>query len=158
LNKKLVGSLISILLAFAGLVVAQPAQALVLNANGTALNFNELNDERISGSASPNQGKAQGDIVAYRGVATISSTVLDAVVETLEISSGTSISDFDGGSAVSGAPNMLQSNINTSGAGHVVYRFTFYVGGTYTGPSTGTSVTLQNVFINSYDLDSLHPK
>ena len=31
LNKKLVGSFISLLLAFAGLVVAQPAQALVLN-------------------------------------------------------------------------------------------------------------------------------
>lgn len=154
MNKKLVGSFISILLAFAGLVVAQPAQALVLNANGVALNFNEANDERISGSASPNQGRAQGDIVAYRGVATISSTVLDAVVETLEVASGTTISSFDGGTAVSGAPDMLQSNINTSGAGHVVYRFTFYVGGTYTGPSTGTSVTLQNVFINSYDLDS----
>ena len=99
-------------------------------------------------------GKTAGSIVVYRNVATISSTVVDAVVETVSVTSAT-ISNYDGGSAISGGTSdeYFQSDINTTNAGSVVYKFSFFQGGTYTAVNTGTPVVLQNVFINSYDLD-----
>lgn len=157
--KKFTSIVTTLLLAISGIVLmASPAQAnVVLNANGVTLNFDETTLTRsvISGVTGNNMGKAAGSIVAYRGVATISSTVVDAVIETVSVT-GATISAFDGGSAVSGGTSdqYFQSDVTTSGAGSVVYKFSFFVGGTYTGGSTGTPVILQNVFINSYDLDS----
>lgn len=136
--------------------MASPAQAnVVLNANGVALNFNEGTQTRnvIAGATGSSMGRAAGSIVAYRGVATINSTVVDAVVETVSVTTAT-LTDFDGGSAIAGSPQYFQSDITTSGAGSIVYRFSFFVGGTYTAVNTGTPVILQNVFINSYDLDA----
>jgi CshA-type fibril repeat protein len=151
--KKLAVAILTLALGFAGLV-AQPASAAVtLDANGVSLVFQESSSVRIAGSATANRGKAAGDIVKYPGVATISGTVVDAVIETVSVTSAT-IDNFDGGSAVSSQPNFFQSDVTTTNAGSVVYQFSFYVGGTYTGVGTGTSVTLRNVYINSYDLDS----
>ncbi len=140
-------------------ISAAPANAaIVLNANGVSLNFDETNQtvNVIAGTTGSGRGTAVGDIVAYRGVATINSTVIDAAVETVS-TTGASITTYDGTSAVSGANEYLQTNISTSGAGSVVYKFSFFVGGTYTGGSTGTPVILQNVYINSYDLDRSSP-
>ena len=89
MKKKFVGSILTTLLAFAGLVVGQPAQALVLNANGVTLNFNESTQTRalyrggVSTAVGATAGEQVGDLVVYRGVATISSTVVDAVIEAL---------------------------------------------------------------------------
>jgi hypothetical protein len=137
---------------FAGLTVAAtPANAaIVLNANGVALTFNE-NAQTVT--AYVGNGTTQGSIVKYAGVATISTTVVDAVIETASVVN-TTIGSFDGGSSVSGQPNFLQTNMTTSpGAGSITYKFSFYLGGTYTGVGTGTPVILQNVYVNSYDLD-----
>ena len=158
MKKNFVAAFISIMLAFAGLVVSQPAQALVLNANGVALNFNEVTQTRVlyrngvSTSLGSNAGELAGDLVVYRGVATISGTAVDAVIETVSVTSA-AITSHDGGNAVSNQDSMFQSNIDTTNPGSVVFKFSFFTGGTYTGPSTGTAVTLQNVYINSYDLD-----
>ena len=147
-------------LAFAGLTVtAAPANAaVILNANGVALKFNENNQvvDVIAGTTGSNRGTAAGDIVAYRNVATIGGTNVDAAVQTVSMN-GASISTYDGTSAVSGANDYLQTNISTSGAGEVIYKFSFFVGGTYTGGGSGTPVILQNVYINSYDLDRSSP-
>lgn len=151
--KKLAVAILTFALAFTGLVV-QPAQAaVILDANGVSLVFQESSSVRIAGSANANRGEAAGDIVKYPGVATISGTVVDAVIETVSVTSAT-IDTYDGGSAVSGQPNFFQSDVSTTNAGSVVYGFSFYVGGTYTGVGTGTAVTLRNVYINSYDLDA----
>ena len=157
--KKFTSIVSTLLLAISGIVLmASPAQAnVVLNANGVSLNFDENTVTRsvIAGVTGANMGKAAGSIVAYRSVATISSTVVDTVIETVSVT-GATVSAFDGGNAVSGGTSdqYFQSDVTTSGAGSVVYKFSFFVGGTYTGGSTGTPVILQNVFINSYDLDS----
>ncbi|MEY3537993.1 MAG: hypothetical protein RL645_807, partial [Actinomycetota bacterium] len=147
-------------LAFAGLTVtAAPANAaVILNANGVALKFNENNQvvDVIAGTTGSNRGTAAGDIVAYRNVATIGGTNVDAAVQTVSMN-GATISTYDGTSAVSGANDYLQTNISTSGAGEVIYKFSFFVGGTYTGGGSGTPVILQNVYINSYDLDRSSP-
>ena len=155
--KKLTSLVTSVLLAISGIVLmATPAQAaVVLNATGVSLSFNEGTVTRnvIAGATGSSMGRAAGSIVAYRGVATISSTVVDAVIETVSVTSAT-VTAYDGGSAISNAPQYFQSDINTTNAGSVVYKFSFFVGGTYTGVNTGTPVILQNVYINSYDLDS----
>jgi CshA-type fibril repeat protein len=157
--KSILSGLLIAGLALSGITAtALPAQALILNASGVSLKFNETNQtvDVISGGTGNAKGKTAGDIVVYRNVATISSTVVDASVETVSVT-GATISNFDGGSAVSSAADLLQSDISTSGAGAVVYKFSFFVGGTYTGGSTGTPVTLQNVYVNSYDLDRSNP-
>jgi hypothetical protein len=155
--RKLTAVVVTMLLTLAGLAsIATPAQAaVILNANGTSLSFDESTQTRvvIAGTSGTGMGTAAGDIVAYRGVATISGTVVDAVIETVSITSGT-VDKYDGGNAVSGAPQFFQSNVTTTNAGSVVYKFSFYVGGTYTAVGTGTPVILQNVYINSYDLDA----
>lgn len=132
--------------------------AVILNANGVTLSFNESTQTVtvIAGGTGTAKGKAAGDIVKYAGVATINSTVVDAVIETVS-TTGATISNYDGGSAIGSAPAMFQSDISTSGAGAVVYKYSFYVGGTYTAVGTGTPVILQNVYINSYDLDASSP-
>lgn len=158
--KKLTALFTTALLAMSTLVLtASPANAaVVLNANGVTLKFDETNQTRVAiagPTGTSTMGKAAGNIVVYRGVATISSTVVDAVIETVSVT-GATISAFDGGSAVSGGTSdeYFQSDVNTSGAGSVVYKFSFFVGGTYTAVNTGTEVILQNVFINSYDIDA----
>ena len=134
-------------------LTAAPARAaVVLNANGVSLNFNE-STQTVSTITGSGTGKTAGDIMKYAGVATISSTVVDAVIETVSVTSAT-IGVYDGGNAISSAPQYFQSNVTTTGAGSVVYKFSFFVGGTYTGVGTGNPVTLQNVYINSYDLDA----
>jgi hypothetical protein len=157
--KRLTAAVVTVGLVLSGLILtANPAQAaVVLNANGVTLKFNENTQTRnvISGATgASSMGKLAGNIVVYRNVATISSTVVDAVVETVSVTSAT-ISTYDGGSAISGGTSdeYFQSDINTTNAGSVVYKFSFFQGGTYTALSAGTPVILQNVFINSYDLD-----
>ncbi|MEY4294267.1 MAG: hypothetical protein RIR29_917 [Actinomycetota bacterium] len=154
--------LTTLLLAFAGLVfTATPAQAVpILNANGVSLKFDENSQTRtvIAGTSGTGMGTAAGDIVKYAGVAVISGTTVDAVVETVSVTSAT-VDKYDGGSAIStatvpSATEYLQSNVTTTGAGSVVYKFSFYVGGTYTTVGSGSPVILQNVYINSYDLDA----
>lgn len=155
--RKITAALATALLAISGLVLmATPAQAaIVLNANGVSLIFDEgATRDVIAGPTGNSMGKAAGNIVVYRGVATISSIVVDAVIETVSVTSAT-ISNFDGGGAVSGgnSNDYFESDINTTNAGSVVYKFSFYQGATYTAVNTGTPVILQNVYINSYDLD-----
>ena len=158
--KFLTSAIATVALAFAGLTAASvPANAaVILNANGVALKFNENNQvvDVIAGTTGSNRGTAVGDIVAYRTVANIGGTNIDAAIETIA-KNGATIGTYDGTSAVSGANDYFQTNVNTSGAGDVVFKFSFYVGGTYTGGGSGTPVILQNVYINSYDLDRSSP-
>jgi hypothetical protein len=140
---------------------ATPAQAaIVLNANGVALKFDENAQSRtvVAGTSGTGMGTAAGDIVKYASVAVIGGTTIDAVVETVSVTSAT-IDKYDGGNAiststVSSATEYLQSNVTTTGAGSVIYKFSFFVGGTYTTVGSGSPVILQNVYINSYDLDA----
>lgn len=110
----------------------------------------QLNDYRnIVGT-----GVANGDQVLYYNVATISAgNTVDAVVTTT--TSNSTISAYDGESAVPGKPDYFQPNLSLSGTnGKAVFRFEFYEHGTYTGSNTGTPVVLNNVTISSVDLDN----
>ena len=152
--KKLAGALLTLALAFTGLAVQPASAAIILDANGVALLFDEATSVKIAGtSTTTNRGKAAGDIVKYPGAATISGTTIDAVVKTVSVTSAV-IDAYDGGSAVSNMNTLFQSDVTTTNAGSVVYEYSFYVTNTYTGVGTGTAVTLRNVYINSYDLDA----
>ena len=140
-------------LILAGLLTSPTAAhaAIVLNANGVTVKFNETTQTVTNYVGN---GTSQGDIVKYAGVATIAPYTIDCVIETTSVTGGTSIDKFDAGNAVSSQPDFLQSNVTTTNAGSVTYKFSFYTGGSYTGVGTGTPVILQNVYVNSYDLDA----
>ncbi|NBO08910.1 MAG: hypothetical protein EBV30_06110 [Actinobacteria bacterium] len=99
-------------------------------------------------------GVANGDQVLYYNVATISAgNTVDALVTTT--TNNTTVSAYDGESAVPGKPEYFQPNLSLSGSnGKAVFRFAFYEHGTYTGSNTGTPVVLTNVTISSVDLDN----
>ena len=136
------------------------ATATVYDAASIPLTFKQAN--RVSISPVGATGRTLNDIVKYTSVATINGVVVDAVVTTASIVNAT-ISKFDEGSAVSTAPpgstqtvdDLLLTDISGSGASNssVTYEFSFYEGGTYSGPGSGVPLTLGNVSVNSYDID-----
>ncbi len=138
-------------------LTAAPAHAVVYNANGAAVNFSNNAVNKVG------DGTAVGDKVLFTNAITIGGQAIDVLVTTVSKTS-TTINDFDGGSAIGGSVNapagsaspdqMLQTNITTSAAGSVKFKFDFLLGGSYQSNGTFTAVTLSNVTINSYDLDS----
>ncbi|CAB4630273.1 unannotated protein [freshwater metagenome] len=148
---KFLAIILSATVAFVGLSI--PAGAATVDATGVKLKFDEDATVQIIRQTNSSAGKAVNDIVVYRNVATISGLVIDAVIETLAITNGATVDKFDGGGAVADK-EVFETDLDTSGAQSVTFKFSFYEGGSYTAVNTGTLVTLQNVFINSYDLDT----
>jgi hypothetical protein len=149
-------------LGVASFAPAAPAEASTYDATLIPLKFKQ--GSRVAVSPSGATGKNAGDIMKYTGVATINGTVIDAVVRTVTLNQAT-ISKYDEGSAVGTPPpgssqsvdDLLLTDIaNNSGATEpsVTFEFSFYEGGTYTGVGSGVPVTLTNVVVNSYDIDS----
>ncbi len=103
-------------------------------------------------------GTALNNIVLYQNVITIGGQQIDAIVRTQELSNA-SITTYDYTGTSSTASNNLPSffspqfNFGTGG-GYAVFKIQFILGGSYTNSTnTGTLVTLQNVRLNTYDLD-----
>ena len=112
-------------------------------------------------------GVAPGDSIHYVAVTTIGSTVIDAVV--------TYVSGINSEEVIDGAPDIadnldrLDDDFPDDSAdaylepildpndpsleARATITVSFYLTGTYTGPGTGTSVTLRNLALNIYDLD-----
>ncbi len=143
-------------------LTAAPAHAVTLDANNVTLDFTDNKKSNIIGT----DGTQAGDIVKYTSVATISGVTIDAVVEVVEITGISSLGTFDvtgsgfdqssSGAAGTAANKLFQLSFsgNNNPAGGVKFRFSFYETGTYTGPGSGIPVTLSNVRINVYDIDS----
>lgn len=154
--KKLLAAVSSALLMTASFVAlsAAPAQALtVVDLTGSAIKFAGGN---ISGSNNTPQ--------VYRGAATVNGLVIDAVVTPTVVNATMNNLDNDGQAVTTPPPNqpagtltaadLLQTKVTPSSAGgYVELNFKFYEGGTYTGAGTGIQVQLNNVQVNSYDLD-----
>ncbi|WP_216820016.1 hypothetical protein, partial [Zoogloea sp. LCSB751] len=124
----------------------------VYNANNQQLNFDSTNVLNIVGN-----GKGNGDVVRFNSVITIGGQAIDAVVTTTL--SGASVNPYDGTSAAPGQTAFFQPDLNVAdpgvgGIGGVRFKIDFYKSGTFTGAGTGQAVTLQNVVVNSYDIDS----
>lgn len=114
----------------------------------------------ITNLATPGTGTAAGDVVVYRGVATLSGQAIDCIVKTVSVTSGTTFTAYDqeapsGGNFSSNDPKFFSPQVTfPSGGGSIQYNFQFILGGSYNlATQTGSNVILQNVKINTYDID-----
>jgi hypothetical protein len=112
-------------------------------------------------------GQSAGDVVLYTDVITIGSDEIDCIVRTLSINnasfslpfsaaSGTNAFDYSsssGGGMSANEDAFFSPTLNfNSGGGYVAFRFEFIEDGSYSNGS-GTPVILENVSINTYDID-----
>lgn len=127
-----------------------------LNANFQPLKFGGTG---VSISNKVGNGTNVGDVVLYQNIIAIGNTNIDAVVKTVSINNA-SFTSFDqtatSGTGYSGnqaqwfSPQLSFNN----GGGNVVFLFTLIQGGTYNNSTkTGSRITLNNVRINTYDID-----
>ncbi|MBA4304736.1 MAG: hypothetical protein C0424_10970, partial [Sphingobacteriaceae bacterium] len=106
------------------------------------------NKTNISGN-----GTGVSNIVRFNNVVSVDGDNIDAVVTTTNLSNAT-FDSYDSDVNPSTVTSFFQPNINgTSSPSLVGFNIEFYKAGTFTGVGTGTRVTLQNLVINSYDID-----
>jgi VCBS repeat-containing protein len=118
----------------------------VYNANWQTLTFNSVTS--IIGT-----GKSNGDVMRFNSVITIDGQAVDAVVTTTI--SNTTISTYDSPTTPGSNTAYFQPLMQTSAnGGNATFTISFFKSGTYTGAGTGVAVTLQNVVVNSYDIDA----
>ena len=102
-------------------------------------------------------GMSTGDVVLYEDVITIGGQAIDAIVRTLFTSSSMINHDnpsTSGSSMTNNQARFFSPQFNFSGAGYADFRFEFILGGSYDNSTdSGTIVTLENVMINTYDID-----
>ncbi|HMO32523.1 MAG TPA: hypothetical protein PKE07_05950 [Lacibacter sp.] len=132
-------------------------------------NFANISFPDASRTLRVGNGQAAGNIVTYSNVITIGSQPIDCIIRTVSITNGTftlpgsaaaGTTAFDYGAAtgtgMSGNENRFFSptfNFSTGG-GNCRFRFEFILGGSYnTTTNTGTPVILENVYVNTYDID-----
>ena len=124
----------------------------VYDANWQQLNFNGASSTGLTPIIG--NGGNSGDVMRFNNVITISGQAVDAVVTT--IIDRATVTEYDNATnKPSGVGEFFQPNmtVNSAGGG-VTFTIAFYKAGTYTVSQVGTAVTLQNVAINSYDIDS----
>jgi len=122
-------------------------ESLTVDVNRQSLDFS--NATSIQGD-----GTNQGDLIKYSNVVTIDSKLIDAVVEVVEINNAEIVS-IDSTDVPTTNTAYLQPRLGpaTGAGGYLELGIKFYEAGSYTGIGTGKQATLQNVLVNSYDID-----
>jgi hypothetical protein len=130
--------------------------AQVFNANFQPVNFGGTG---VTITNKVGTGTAVNNKVLYQNVITVGTQQIDAIVTTLALNNVGTFTAFDQTGTGTGYTNNLpqwfspQFNFGTGG-GSAQFRFEFIIGGSYNNTTnTGTPVTLQNVKINTYDID-----
>ena len=138
---------------------------LVSNFGLNAQTFNvAYNDINFGGSGvtitnKVGTGTTVNSVVLYQNVITVGGQQIDAIVRTLEVNNVSTFSAFDQTGTGTGYTNNVQRWFSPqftfgSGGGSAVFKFEFILGGSFNNSSnTGTIVTLQNVRVNTYDID-----
>ena len=105
-------------------------------------------------------GTNVGDIILFRNVTNISGQAIDCIVKTTRFTAGTTFTSYDqpnatGGGFDSNDPKFFSPQVSfPAGGGDITFDFQFIAGGTYNDATqAGTNVTLQNVKLNTYDID-----
>lgn len=101
-----------------------------------------------------------GQAVLYTDIITLSGTQIDAIIRTESVAGVSSLASYDQ-PATSGAnfsgnnPLWFSPQFSFSGTGGAVtYKIEFILGGTYNSTTKkGSPVTLQNLILNTYDID-----
>lgn len=119
----------------------------------------------INNTTTNTYGRNPGEVVVYQNVATLSGQAIDCIIKTVSTSGIDSWGAYDQASnSGSGYTNndsaffspQITFDAGTASApgGTIVFNFQFILGGTYnTATQTGLPVVLQNVKINTYDID-----
>lgn len=114
-------------------------------------------------------GSANGNVTLYTNVITVGGQAIDCIVRTVNITGGSftlpgspaagtipfDYSSSTGAGMSANDDKFFSPTFNfNSGGGSCQFRFEFILGGSYNnGTNTGTAVNLQNVYMNSYDID-----
>jgi hypothetical protein len=144
------------LIAFLMLLTCQVG----LNAQTYNVAYNTINFGGTGVTITPKvgTGASLNNIVLYQNVITIGGQQIDAIVRTQELSNAT-ISTYDytatSSTASNNSPSFFSPQFNFgTGGGYAVFKIQFILGGSYiNATNTGTIVNLQNVRLNTYDLD-----
>jgi hypothetical protein len=105
-------------------------------------------------------GQSAGDVTLFSNVATISGNQIDCIVTTKTVTNVASWDAYDQ-NAVSGdffnsnSPAYFSPQVNFgNNGGSIKFEFQFILGGSYNSTTkTGINVVLQNVRLNTYDID-----
>jgi hypothetical protein len=103
-------------------------------------------------------GTTSGSVVLYQNVVNIDGQQIDAIIRTISVSSGAYML-FDQAGTGTGYTNNNSTWFSPqflfpAGGGSALFEFEFILGNSYNNTTkTGTPVTLQNMMINSYDID-----
>lgn len=106
-------------------------------------------------------GQTAGNIVLFTNVTTVSGQSMDCIVTTVSVNNVSSWDAYD--QAAASGPNFNSNSDNffspqvtfgNSPGGSIQFEFQFILGGSYNnGTNTGINVVLQNVYLNTYDID-----
>lgn len=142
------------------IVPARRSEAAEVDLNFAALAFDYANHTNISPttpdcdpSGTACVGMQIGDIVRFNSVAVVGPTVVDAVVTTTACTSA-SVTRYDVSSSWVSNNEYFKVRQNITAGGMCTYRIDFYVGSTYTGPGTGTPLTLLDVQMTALEIDN----
>lgn len=145
------------------------AHAADLDATGSVLRFG-YDGQTVTDSALLDTVVPEGTALLYANVATIGTTVIDAVVTFADGDHLIGDCDIDSTPGSIGRiddvfpsdeedpfieASICADDVENVDPGFAVLTIDFYVGGTYTGVGTGTPVSMSNLFLNVYDIDNL---
>jgi hypothetical protein len=165
-SKALVAFFIGVLL-ISLLPVNQLHAQPIFNVNFGTFQFTAANKVHKIGT----NGSAVGNVTLYTNVITITGQPIDCIIRTVSITNGSFL--LPSGSAPGTIPFDYSSNVASgesmtanldrffaptvtfnNGGGNVKFKFEFILGGSYNNTThKGSKVVLQNVRLNSYDID-----
>lgn len=162
-KSKIMNKLFTIIIALVCLINNSFAQTF--NANFAALNFFATSKVHKVGT----NGTGVGNVTLYTNVITIGSQQIDCIIRTVSLtnatftlpgSPGAGTIPFDYSSATGTGMSANDDKFFsptfdfTAAGGSCTFHFEFILGGSYNNTTnTGTIVNLQNVYLNTYDLD-----
>ncbi|GAA4323336.1 hypothetical protein [Flaviaesturariibacter amylovorans] len=123
-------------------------------------NNNQLSFDNATQITGTNGGRSVGDRMLYTNVVNIGGTRIDAIITTTALTNVSSFDAYDqpaasGTNFNSNDPKFFSPQFQFSAAGLARFDIQFILGTSYnasTNPN-GTPVILQNVLVNSYDID-----
>lgn len=107
-------------------------------------------------------GQSAGNIVLFTNVTTVSGQSMDCIVSTVAVNNVSSWNAYDQAAVTDGSTYNSNSDhffspqvtFGNSPGGSITFEFQFILGGSYNNATnTGTNVVLQNVYLNTYDID-----
>jgi hypothetical protein len=137
--------------------------------NSYNVNYNDVSFLAANRTNQVGNGESIGDVVLYTDIITIGGTSIDCIVHTVSLSnasfalpgsagSGTNAYDYSAtsGGSLSANEDRFFSPLFSfgSGGGFAAFRFEFIEDGSFNAATnSGTAVFLENVAVNSYDID-----